>query len=896
MRLDWLNSMINGYPYAKDRNRAFTFIEFIKEFGGENTDEEFLTSYTEYLNLWSAAQSGELEMSKEEFVRQKMVGILRTIALTYSSYEEQQFLKTIDWNDKEQIKTTVPLFVRKIREICEFYRKKRNNIPLIIKKNSMKGSYKSVTEVIYDKIVDFIFNNRHLQPQMAELKQNLSVSIEQYVDTYSEYFDVPREQEYRIEKEREYMIGANMNDVDYRDYIKVNEVVNEILYSGEVYLYEIGLMADLGLDLTQECVGDLLELKNELLNEAALNQVPLTDQIHMRRRFYEKFLGCDLYYMFMDGKKNVTVSLLCSALNPSGNLLNCDHPDRAVTQGKAIELLTHVGLFFKPDKTSILKVNARDYTWRVDKDNVEVGKIYVFPDPSRYGNIGNNKIQDYPLIMTYNLDYDIRNISSGLAEADPLVLLDETAWQSYYSKQQDVFKIVDNKNFDYSFTSLANMGFIENYQTDIYNNEFALYKGYEVSGSNVNVPSKFLAGFTTPDSREAAIKPAKILHISGGQFEDPTTPHQKQSPTLKLGKAPIITPDLIYDHVNGGDFGVVKNIKYIDNFDNSTQIARDEIHPDIVSDLIAAFQSQTEINDNGLTLKGVNKSFIDIHNAAGNLFIKNNNALSNRPQSLANAFPWLPDTVKNKQVINFHVKKNTLIYETKNEYVFVPYLYENGTIIDNTGLNELLILTKNNNILYSDLLWCEAHQAFYIAVFNKYMGTKSVLVPSIYKFNPVDYSFKRVVSGWDAVPSLATQLKNIEKTYNFDNDRFTAFQQLVQSKTASAELNNVFCNAKYNFENFAFTNFNGINFGKIVLSYNNNLDMFLIAYLINDSTGNPHLYEHKFRITTNDLFNKSLVSTEYATSVSAIHHEIFDEDLKNPVATISGETSFFRPL
>jgi hypothetical protein len=137
-------------------------------------------------------------------------------------------------------------------------------------------------------------------------------------------------------------------------------------------------------------------------------------------------------------------------------------------------------LFFKPDKTSILKVNAKDYTWTVDLDVIQNDTMYVFPDPSRYGDIGNNKQSTYPLLMQYKLDYDIRNLSSGLAANDPMMYITDQGWYSYYSKQDDDFKIIDNKDYEYVFTWLANKGYITNYQQDIWGNHFGLLKGFDV--------------------------------------------------------------------------------------------------------------------------------------------------------------------------------------------------------------------------------------------------------------------------------------------------------------------------------------------------------------------------------------------------------------------------------
>jgi hypothetical protein len=127
----------------------------------------------------------------------------------------------------------------------------------------------------------------------------LLISVENYVDVYSEYFDIPRDRRF-TDKTRAEMLTANINDVDYRMYLEIDMVVSEILYSGNVFLEEIPLIAQLGIDLSQNCVGDMLALKNNLMANTTINQVPLTEQVALKRRLYEKFLGCDLYYMYVD--------------------------------------------------------------------------------------------------------------------------------------------------------------------------------------------------------------------------------------------------------------------------------------------------------------------------------------------------------------------------------------------------------------------------------------------------------------------------------------------------------------------------------------------------------------------------------------------------------------------
>jgi len=107
------------------------------------------------------------------------------------------------------------------------------------------------------------------------------------------------------------MLSANMNDVDYRMYLEIELVISEILFSGNVYLEEIPLVAQLGVDLSQSCVGDMLALKNNLMANTQINQVDLNEQVALKRKLYEKYLGCDLWYMYVDLQGNIKMDILC---------------------------------------------------------------------------------------------------------------------------------------------------------------------------------------------------------------------------------------------------------------------------------------------------------------------------------------------------------------------------------------------------------------------------------------------------------------------------------------------------------------------------------------------------------------------------------------------------------
>ena len=123
-KLDEIFSIINGNAFAQDKDRVFTYIEFVKMFGYDNDPNIFITHYKDYVTKWAQVKQEEISINDQDFVFAKLVEILKSITLDYSSYEEQDFISHINLNNKAHLKALSALYSRKIREITEFYRKK----------------------------------------------------------------------------------------------------------------------------------------------------------------------------------------------------------------------------------------------------------------------------------------------------------------------------------------------------------------------------------------------------------------------------------------------------------------------------------------------------------------------------------------------------------------------------------------------------------------------------------------------------------------------------------------------------------------------------------------------------------------------------------------------------
>ena len=816
-----LYSLINGYDDAKDRSRVFTFIEFIKEFGYDNSSDTMLTTYRKYLTAWATIKKRNDYLDDKEYIKSILTDTLKSITLSYSSYEEQDFLANINWENDLHKKALIPFFAKKIRSICDFYKNKRHEITHIVDKNRFKGTRKSIEEVIYEKIIDFYFDRKNLTPQMEELQRNLNITLEEYVDIYSEYFDIPRNKKCS-DKSRQEMLEANLNNVNHSDYLETNKVISEMIYSGEVYLEEIPLIAQVGLDLSAECAGDLENLRQELLNNATLNQVTLSDQISIRRRLYEKLLGCDLYYIYSDENKNLTSNLLVKAANPSGNLLNCGSADMALVESEQIKLISHIGLFFKPDKLGILKIHADNFTWEINENKIKPDTFYIFPEPGKYGDIGNNKDINYPLVYEYKLDSIIKNISSGMAKDEPLAFISASTWNSYYSKQNDDFKVFDNKNFDYSFTSFSDKGILHNYQVDMFNNEYGLFKGFDIDYENntITIPDfNHFAELKEIDPRsetDATLYSGSNILINGGYFVDP----RYRSNSKRIGKkfnhkermrlndnyiwTGIITkpqtfktPDILTHHLHFGYFNQV-NIEYRDDYNYKPTLTNSaEEDEDIITNVFESFISN--ISDDKTIIKK-DYSVQELNDKPGLLYFKDKST---------NQMRLLGEGVK-----DFICMGDTLMIIKDKEIEVYQYVFENNVTDFIQTINNITInINDTAKILYN-----EKSDTFLIAILSPVIiDNRNFLDLQISEYNP--------------------STKKINNVIKFDN-----------------HLNEN--NFEYGLSNEGLKN--------IVFSYNNNINSYIISYIINNVDDTPNLYVHRFKMYNQEQFNKTLDSTCYS--------------------------------
>lgn len=478
-----VNSIINNSDpeLVSDNISPYTYIEFLSKYTGE-TDVP-LEEYQEYIKEWADYKQklGERQ-NVSDLIKTEVINLLKILIVKFTSYDEQLFLANLDWGfetgdpalTQKAIKTALPIFIKRLKDIGGFYRQRRETARSAVSDNKIKGTSRSLEKIILNKVLQYLFNNAD-NDIMVNVEKSLKISIDNLIAISDDYFDTEKK------SDPEFNLTPNTNETlleqGVRDiYFNLEETLSEILFDNNVYLKEIPLIAELAVDLAQDCVGELGTLKESLIVDNELCLISDEEKIELRKKIYKKYLGVDYYYFYVTPEGLVMSDLFVKADNPTNNLLNIQTVDTPKVLDTQLEKLKNIGLFFKPGKTGMLRVNTKDFTYSIDTNKVKYNTMYIFPDPKIYSNVGFSRIADYPLIIEYSFDEYIKSTCYGIAEGDPYVGIDQQPCFAYYSKEQDIGKIDRNALVLKDFSQIYNEGIIKKYKIDLYGNKYALFE------------------------------------------------------------------------------------------------------------------------------------------------------------------------------------------------------------------------------------------------------------------------------------------------------------------------------------------------------------------------------------------------------------------------------------
>jgi hypothetical protein len=459
---------------AADNSSPYSFLQFITITRVDYTPDEYNNFYISYLKDWARIKNTNSTTEQRSFV-EYYVEFLKEIVLTYATNQERKFLSTINFDDPADLDVAIPFFTDKIRQIILFYKSKRDDAKYVIDRNKIKGSTSSIERGLFDSIYNYIFAAQD-QPQYSDLGKSLTsiaetldIDILEYVDVYGNYFDIPNiPKSTETNQQRIDYYTANINEVDTALFLSDSY---QQIFGSTAFLNEIPLIVNVTLKFDAICNTDN---PLALLQNNDVSGLSTSDVIVYRKKLLEKYLGTDLHYI--DTSNNTTVTgILVRAETPSNNINNLQQANTAAVQSNEAILLRNLGLFFNTDSQGIFQLNANNFTYSIDYTKLEPDKIYIFPDPNKYGNVTINNQLDYPLIYIYDYRYDVNNVSSGFASGVPKVNSSDQTFSPYYASEQSYTQSITN-DINLNFSDLYNKGYITALQYDVYGNSYALFK------------------------------------------------------------------------------------------------------------------------------------------------------------------------------------------------------------------------------------------------------------------------------------------------------------------------------------------------------------------------------------------------------------------------------------
>ena len=405
---------------ALDIQGPYSFLDFIKKVTVSYDAVLLQQYYNSYINSWYTLQVNKPVDQNQEIIN-RYKDFLRDISLSYTTNDEKKFLSKIDFDNPTDLAIALSFYSSKLKEIADYYRIKRDTAKYSTTKYKLKGSNHGTEKTISELVLTYLASKDDIVSyNLDAIKQKIEVDIQELYDGDSDYFNqLPDEK------------NLGKKDLDYGENIFLltdQEVVNN-LFSG---------------------------LSDEL---KSLKEV--TDLIDNKRALTKKYIGASFYYLSSNSVGQYVSGALFTADNPPANFLNRLYPTTASVFGGILNTKEQIG-FFKPSKTSIITVEAKDFNFAIN--TVGPNELIFFPDPLLYGN--NN------IAFSFNVDVSKfkRGINSGLAKNQPNTSAGDTSFIGYVSELSPEDQL--GEKLDYIYDE----GYIDDSKRDIFNNIFGLIK------------------------------------------------------------------------------------------------------------------------------------------------------------------------------------------------------------------------------------------------------------------------------------------------------------------------------------------------------------------------------------------------------------------------------------
>ena len=380
----------------------------------------------------------------------------------------------------------IPFFARKIKEISQYFVKKRKELKKDFSFVKRKGSDQGLVDSIKNELLDLYSGDDAAETltiptDIGSFIDNISIEIENTYDTFNDYYDLdpskPPAFYDTLSGNRFDYFTSNTNEISGAFFYDTEKAIKDIINTQGTALKEIPSLT-VNFDST-----DISNLPRTFFQDYRNTGASNLKYI-LQAELVEKFMGTDMYFVSSNSSKQVLSGKMFDAKAPHANLLNINNPGIIQVPGGEYKSEREVGLFFKPVNHGILKIDA-EFEPVFDKRSIEPDTVYMYPDPTRYSKIfgvGESERETPFIFILKNKEF--KNNSSSYGKSLVKSNSDDQNFYSYSSLQQDNFA-QNNLTPFYGIESGELSGNISKKVGDIYGNIFFLVNPTTISNKNL---------------------------------------------------------------------------------------------------------------------------------------------------------------------------------------------------------------------------------------------------------------------------------------------------------------------------------------------------------------------------------------------------------------------------
>jgi hypothetical protein len=508
------NSITNTTGDEKlDANAPFSLIEFLNYTGSLEKSVEELELYNNYLRKWQSTSSIKLTDIKAD-IKTQFTAFLSEVKLLYSSAEEKRYLDNINLQNEEQLSIAIPFFARKIKEISQYFTKKRQEMGKDLQFTKSKGSNLGLIESIKNELLDLysgdgLVEGLAIPSDIGLFIDGLSIEIENKYDAFNDYYDLDPQKSPTfydtISGDRFNYFTSNTNEISGAFFYDTEQAIKDIINTQGVVLKEI---PNLLIDYDNTDINTLPDTYfRDYKNTGSSNLKYI-----LQAELVQKFMGTDMYFISSNSANDVLSGKMFDAQFPYRNLLNINNPSVIQVPGDDFKTSREVGLFYRPTKHNILKIDAA-FEPVLSRRTIEPETVYMFPDPSRYGKVTGvgESARESPFIFVLK-DLEFKNNSSSYGRSLVKSSSDNQNFYSYSSLEQDNFT-QNNETPLHGIESGELSGNIFKEVGDIYGNTFFLINPTTIANRNIaNTGTQFtVTGASNPQYNTTYVFNSKNL-------------------------------------------------------------------------------------------------------------------------------------------------------------------------------------------------------------------------------------------------------------------------------------------------------------------------------------------------------------------------------------------------